>query len=89
MNDIAKEIITVFKKCDKNFINKLSIQLIVYLRESASKSNKNVFLDMKRPLKDQEISEEAKDFISAMYYYFIANKEEKMDLVKKWNFNDL
>ena len=44
---------------------------------------------MSKKLKDQDISQECKDFISIMYYYYHANDEEKKELISKWNDNDI
>ncbi len=86
---IAKEIITVLENFDNEFVEKIPKEVFDAFKKLSKDCTKTVNLDMSKKLKDQDISQECKDFISIMYYYYHANDEEKKELISKWNDNDI
>lgn len=88
ISDIAKEVITALNNFEDSFVEKIDEKLIILLRDLSKKSKKEVILDMTKTLNEQNISEESKDFISAMYYYFVVDEENKKNLVECWKSNE-
>ena len=87
ISDIAKETIEVLKKFDTQFISKIPSICIDELRKLAEKSDKNVIIYLNKKLYEQEISEEAKDLVSMLYYSFVANDQDKEYITKMWKEN--
>ena len=54
----------------------------------ADASEIEVKVDPNKKLKEQEISEESKDFIALIYYTYIVDKNEKEKILKIWKEND-
>ena len=88
MNDVAKEVITVLNCCDKNIIDKIPKNIMKYLEEKGNKSEYKVYIDSDKKLTEQNLLEESKDLIALIYYSYIADEEEKKNLVKKWSINE-
>ena len=86
--DIAKEVTTVLEYADDNILKKIPEKFLLTLEKVAEKSNKEIEIDMNKELTEQEISEESKDLIALIYYSYIANEEEKIKLLEKWNENE-
>ena len=47
-----------------------------------------VNIDVNKTIEEQNISEESKNMLSLIYYKYIANNNEKKELIKLWEFND-
>lgn len=82
--DICKEIFMVLSHFDNELLKKIPDRLFNMLIELSSKSQKDIYFDMKKPLKDQQVSDEAKDFISLIYYDYLSNCEEKKEIFNAW-----
>ena len=54
----------------------------------AKDCSKQITLLPNKKLKEQNISEETKDFISGLYYTYIATPQEKKDILNTWQQND-
>ena len=54
----------------------------------AKDCSKQITLLPNKKLKEQNISEETKDFISGLYYTYIATPQEKKDIINIWQQND-
>lgn len=89
INNIAAETIQILNYFDKSFVDKISNDFLEVLKELAEKSNVIVKIDKEKALKDQNISEGCKDLIAIMYYRFIATEEEKREIIKAWNNNEI
>ena len=59
------------------------------LEELSEGSNIVVKIDKNKELKDQNISEGCKDLIAIIYYRFIATEDEKREIIKAWNNNEM
>jgi len=89
ISDVAKETIEVLKYFDATFVYKIPTNLLDTLKELAKESNIIVNIDKEKNLSEQNISEETKNLISLMYYDYIATEDEKEQIAKIWNENEL
>lgn len=88
ISDIAKETLYTLNYFEPNFISKIPEKVINGIKELAQTSSIIVKIDKSKKLKEQNISEGCKDFISLIYYDYIATEEEKKELIKIWNKNE-
>ncbi len=88
MCDVAKEIIELLKYLDSKFTSKIPEDVISKFKELATNSSLEVKIDIDKKLASQQISNEAKDIISILYYKYIATEEEKKELINIWKSND-
>ena len=86
--DIAKEVNTVLQYADFNIISKIPDKFLYTLEKVAQKSNKEVTIDLNKELTEQDISEESKDLIALIYYSYLAEDDEKLKILEKWNENE-
>ena len=86
--DTAYETLYILNHCDKEFISKIPIKILNNLNEIAKNSSKKINLLPNKKLKDQNISDETKDFISGLYYTYIADKNEKKKILSIWQQNE-
>ena len=89
ISDVARETIYILQYFNPQFIAKIPTDFINNLKEIAKKSNIPIKIDRNKKLKEQEIFEETKDLISLIYYSYIATEEQKKELTKIWNENEL
>ena len=89
LNDIANETLVVIEHFEFNLIKQIPQKIINYLKELAIESKKNYEIDKNKSLANQDISEQSKDLISYIYYNYIANEEEKKEILKKWDKNEI
>lgn len=88
INDVCKEVLTVFAYCNDELIDKIPSKVFRKLNELAADSNANFYIDSEKDLDEQDLSEECKDLISLLYYNFVATESEKSELVKAWSDNE-
>ena len=86
--DTAYETLYILNHCDNEFITKIPIKILNNLHEIAKNSSKKVNLLPNKKLKEQNISDETKDFISGLYYTYIADKDEKKKILSIWQQNE-
>lgn len=84
----AYETLYVLKHCDNSFVSKIPNQILKNLKQMAKNCSKQITLLPNKKLKEQNISEETKDFISGLYYTYIATQQEKKDILNTWQQND-
>lgn len=89
IKDIAKETIDILNYFDLDFVSKIPIKVLNKLKGLANDSTKTLIIDKSKKLEEQNITEETKDFIALIYYNYIASKEEKKEILKIWNQNEL
>jgi hypothetical protein len=87
-SDVAKEALNIILFCDKDIQNKIPKDVIKKLTDSAADSNIEVSLDKNILLKDQNLSSESLDLFSYLYYEYVADEEEKKEILTNWNKND-
>lgn len=89
LNDIANETLVVIEHFEFKLIKQIPQRVINYLKELAIKSKKKYKIDVNKSLANQDISEQSKDLISYIYYKYIASEEEKKEILKKWDKNEI
>lgn len=86
--DGAKEVLTILEYVSPDITNKIPENFIIKLKELSVNSGKLVQINPDEDLGKQDISEEAKDILSLIYYSYFANNEEQENLQKRWKEND-
>ena len=86
--DTAYETLYIINHCDKKFVSKIPTKILNNLNEIAKNSSKKINLLPNKKLKEQNISDETKDFISGLYYTYIADKNEKKEILSIWQQNE-
>ena len=86
--DTAYETLYILNHCDKEFISKIPIKILNNLNKIAKNSSKKINLFPNKKLKEQNISDETKDFISGLYYTYIADQNEKKEILSIWQQNE-
>ncbi len=88
ISDISKETLTFLSFFDKKMIENIPTKLISKLCEEAADSKMNFYIDVNKSFEEQKISEKSKDLISLIYYDYIAEKDEKKEILEQWNLNE-
>lgn len=88
VNEIYKEVLTVLAYFDNDLIKKIPNNVFRKLTELAADSKVDFYIDTTKGLEEQNISEESKDLISLLYYNYVADENEKEELLKYWNENE-
>lgn len=86
--DGAKEVLILLEYMSPDITNKIPEDFIIKLKELSANSDKLVQINPNKDLIDQEISEEAKDILTLIYYSYFADKEEQKELQTIWKEND-
>ena len=86
------------KRCalDKRYLTQMSEmtdivknnEKITKLCDEAADSKLDFYIDVNKSFEEQKISEKSKDLISLIYYDYIAEEEEKKEILKQWNLNE-
>jgi len=88
-NDICKEVYTVLSYFDIDVLSEIPDYVLKKIVELAAESEKDFSIDTECDLLNQNISEESKDLIALLYYSYIANEEEKNEIMKAWEENEI
>ena len=86
--DVYKEVFVILSNFNKEILDKIPSRIFNKIANLAADSEIEVNIDMTKELEDQNISEESKDMISLLYYKYIADDEEKLELIKIWSNNE-
>ena len=81
INNIAKETVEILNYFDSSFVSKISVDFLSLLKELARKSSITVTIDKNKKLEEQAISEECKNLIALIYRDYIADEEEKRNMI--------
>lgn len=81
---VSKEFINVIENTDKSIVDKIPKEIINFFRKKAKNCDKKVILEKGKSLNNQNISEDCKRLLSVMYYSYVANEEEKKEILNKW-----
>ncbi|MGN1351908.1 MAG: hypothetical protein ACI4VE_03915 [Clostridia bacterium] len=87
-NDVYKEVFTTLSFFSDDLIDKIPSNVLEAIGNLSLNSNANLYIDKEKSLKSQDISEDSKNLISLIYYTYIANENEKNELLKLWNENE-
>ncbi len=82
------EALAVLALCEKNLLNKIPNEIIKELASYAAESNKEILINPSETLINQKISEQGKDIIALLYYNYIADENEKVELKKMFDENE-
>ena len=88
ISDVSKETLTFLAFFDNKMIEKIPNYVIEKLCKEAADSNLSFYIDTNKSFSEQTISEKSKDLISLIYYDYIAEEEEKKEILKQWNLNE-
>lgn len=86
--DICKEVFTILAYFDEELIEKIPPKIMGELMKIAADSEIDYYIDVNKNLEEQNISEESKNLISLIYYSYIADENEKTELIDIWNKNE-
>ena len=86
--DICKEVFVVLSNFNKDIIKKIPDNIFKILMDGAADSTLDVNIDINKDINEQKISQESKELISILYYQYIAEADEKKELIKLWELND-
>lgn len=86
--NICKEVFVVLSNFNKEVIQKIPDNIFKILMDGAADSTINVNIDISKDINEQKISQESKELISILYYKYIAEADEKKELIKLWEIND-
>lgn len=89
INDIAKETISILEYFNPEFLDKIPKHFLKDLQELAKDSKIVVNIDKNKKLENQPISEDSKDLIGLIYYSYIASDDEKAEIERAWDENEL
>lgn len=87
-NDVFKETLMILSYFDDDLLKKIPSKFFKKMCELAADSKMDFYIEKNKKLYEQNISEEAKDLISLIYYNYIAEDNEKKELIKTWYQND-
>lgn len=87
-NDVFKEVLTILAYFNDELIEKIPAKVLKRLKELSADSKANFHINPEKKLEEQDISEESKDLIALIYYSYIADENEKNELLKLWNENE-
>jgi len=88
ISDVSKETLTFLAFFDNKMIEKIPSYIITKLCEEAADSKLDFYIDVNKSFKEQKISEKSKDLISLIYYEYIAEEDEKKEILKQWDLNE-
>lgn len=88
MNDVASEVLMILNYFNNDMLERIPTKFLEELKEQASTSNYNIEIDITKKLTEQNISEKSKDLISLIYYSYIADETERIQIMKLWNENE-
>lgn len=86
--NIYKEVLIILAYFDEELIKKIPDKVFENLKELAGESEEDCYINTEQDLENQDISEESKDLIALIYYDYIADEQEKKEIMKLWNENE-
>ena len=89
IKDVAAETVIVLEHLNNDILKKIPDKFMKPLKDLAQESKHTIQIDINKSLEEQNISEETKDLIALIYYIYIADKNEKKEIIDLWNKNDI
>jgi len=87
-NDVAKEVFTIILYSDEYIQNKIPEDVLKKIANLAADSNLEIHLDKTKKLQDQNLSSDALDTFSLLYYLYVADGDERNEILSNWTIND-
>lgn len=88
MNNVAKEVSVILEYVEPELLKRVPSDLIEYLKEIGSKSDIEIKLETGKAIDKQNILEESKDLLALIFYLYIADENEKKEIMKSWIENE-
>lgn len=86
--DVAKEVLTIILYSDTYVQEKIPEDFMKKLTDLAAESDLEVHIVRNKSLKEQRLSSEALDMFALLYYLYVAEIEEKDQILSQWAIND-
>ena len=83
-SDLAKEALIVLSFWNEDMIAKVDDQFLQRLSDIAADSQNDFYFDKNKSLDEQNISNDCRDFITMVYYCYIANNKEQSEVFNSW-----
>ena len=87
--DVYKEVLIVLSNFNEEIVQKIPESVFSELVKLAADSKIEVNIDVNKKLEEQNISQECRDIISLIYYKYIADDDEKKEIIKIWSSNEM
>lgn len=87
-SNVAKEVLTILMFSDKYIQDCVPDSTYYKLSSVAADSDKEVILYKDRKLKEQNVSSDALDVYSLIYYLYVATGDEKDEILSSWKMNE-
>lgn len=84
INDTAKEALMMLSCYDKNILDKIPGNVFEKLILLAGDSEIDVLVDPQKDINSQNVSEDCKDLLSLIYYNYVADEKEKLEILNSW-----
>lgn len=88
MNDVAKEVSVILKYVEPEILKKIPSNIIEYLKKLSIESDREFKFELGKKLNEQNILEESKDLMALIFYLYIADENEKREIMNSWNYNE-
>ena len=86
--DTIKECLTILSFCENSLIDKIPKEVIKNLTDIAADSEQDFYVEESKSLLEQKISPECRDMLGLMYFMYVADDNEKDELLNTWAKNE-
>lgn len=86
-DNIAHEVLMLLLHSDEEVQNKIPNDIVDKLTKLATSSSKDINFNNKNVI-DEEISKEALDIFSLLYYYYVADDNVRKEILSAWKNNE-
>ena len=88
MSDVAKQICTILEYVEPEVIKRIPSNIIEYFKKLGKESEIELKLEIGKGLNEQDILEETKDLLALIFYLYIAEENEKKEIMRRWSYNE-
>ena len=88
ISDLYKEVLIILSNASDEIIEKIPDQVFDELNKLAADSEKDFYIDMSKDIDEQNISKDAKNLISLIYYNYITDENDKKEIYNEWEKNE-
>ena len=89
INNVAKQVSVILKYVEPELLKRVPSNIIEYLRKLGTESDIEFELEIGKKLSQQNILEESKDLIALIFYLYIADENEKKEIMNSWTSNEI
>ncbi len=87
-SNVAKEVLTILLYSDEKIGNSIPREIYSNLTELAADSTLDIKFDKDKNLIEQNISSDALDMFSLLYYLYATDADEQKEILSSWIMND-